>query len=254
MRRIIAVSIALALFPTEDAPSRAQAPDNKTKPALIVAFPLGIVAGKTSKVTLRGLRLDTATEIRIHDPKSTGKLLAKAKSNVPNGQDAVHVGDSQVEVEVTLPADYPMSTLSLSVVTPAGEGPPYRMLVDSEPAIAEKEPNNGFKNAQLIQLPQNVDGVIGQPQDVDVFRFEAKAAQEVVLEVLAARYGSPLDSILTLYNADGQILASNDDHDGSPDSRIVATLPKTGTYHIAVIDANDQGGPAYGYRLVVRAK
>jgi len=104
----------------------------------------------------------------------------------------------------------------------------------------------------LLQLPQNVDGVIGQPRDVDVFRLEAKAGQEVVLEVLAARYGSPLDSILTLYNADGQILASNDDHDGSPDSRIVATLPKTGTYYLAVIDANDQGGPAYGYRLVVQ--
>jgi hypothetical protein len=252
MRRVFV--FVIAVFPTEDAPSRAQAPDNKTKPAIIVAFPLGIVAGKTSKVTLRGLRLDTATEIRIHDPKSTSKLLAKAKSNVPNGQDAVHVGDSQVEVEMTLPADYPMSTLSLSVVTLAGESSPYRMLVDAEPAIAEKEPNNGFKNAQPIHLPQNVDGVIGQPQDVDVFRIEAKAGQEVVLEVLAARYGSPLDSILTLYNADGQILASNDDHDGSPDSRIVTTLPKTGTYYLAVIDANDQGGPAYGYRLAARLK
>jgi len=37
-------------------------------------------------------------------------------------------------------------------------------------------------------------------------------------------------------------------------NRIVATLPKTGTYYIAVIDTNDQGGPAYGYRLAVRGQ
>jgi hypothetical protein len=31
-------------------------------------------------------------------------------------------------------------------------------------------------------------------------------------------------------------------------------LPKSGAYYVGVIDANDQGGPAYVYRLSVRAK
>lgn len=229
-------------------------PDKKDLPKLIVAVPIGVAPGKTSKLVVRGLRIDTATEIRIHDPKSSAKLLAKTKVAVPNQQDPAHVGDSQIEIEVTLPADYPMTTLSLSVVTPAGESPPYRMLVDAEPTIAEKEPNNSFKQAQPIQLPQRIDGAIGQAQDVDVFRFDGKEGQAVIIEVLAARYGSALDSFLTLYSAEGQIIASNDDHDGSADSRIEVTLPKTGVYFVSMIDANDQGGPAYVYRLAVRAK
>ena len=229
-------------------------PDQKDLPKLIVAVPIGVAPGKSSKLTVRGLRIDTATEIRVHDPKSSAKLLAKTKVAVPNQQDPAHVGDSQIEIEVTLPADYPMTTLSLSVITPAGESPPYRMLVDAEPTIAEKEPNNSFKQAQPIQFPQTIEGVIGQAQDVDVFRFEGKEGQAVVVEVLAARYGSALDSFLTLYSAEGQIIASNDDHNGSPDSRIEVTLPKTGAYFVSVIDANDQGGPAYVYRLAVQAK
>jgi hypothetical protein len=105
-----------------------------------------------------------------------------------------------------------------------------------------------------VQLPQAIDGAINQPQDVDVFRFEGKKGQKIVCEVLAARYGSPLDSILTLYDADGHVLASNDDYGGSADSRLELTLPKTGVYFFSLIDAHDLGGPSYVYRLALRVK
>jgi hypothetical protein len=38
------------------------------------------------------------------------------------------------------------------------------------------------------------------------------------------------------------------------EARIGVTLPKSGAYYVGVIDANYQGGPAYVYRLSVRAK
>ena len=58
------------------------------------------------------------------------------------------------------------------MVTPAGESPPYHLLVnDGTPLAAEREPNNGFEQAQPIQVPQVLDGAISQPQDVDVFTF-----------------------------------------------------------------------------------
>jgi len=252
MRRIVPFVGLFLLIPVAFAPGQPKPPDMKDKPKVVVAIPLAVPPGATTKLTLRGVKIDTATEIHVHDPKSSAKLLKKTKVGVGAQEDPNRVGDSQVEIEVTLPADYPMSTFSLSLVTPGGESEPYRLLVDAEPAIAEKEPNNSFKQAQPIQLPQRIDGVIGQPQDVDVFRFEGKEGQQIVAEVFAARYGSPLDSFLTLYTAEGQIVASNDDMPGSSDSRIEATLPKTGVYYVSVLDANDQGGPAYVYRLVVR--
>jgi len=73
--------------------------------------------------------------------------------------------------------------------------------------------------------------------------------------VLAARYGSALDSILTLYDADGHTVASNDDLDGTTtDSRLEVTLAKAGVYYVSLIDAHDTGGPAHVYRLSIRAK
>jgi len=113
------------------------------------------------------------------------------------------------------------------------------------------------RGVRYLFLGKSAAILLGFPdttQDVDVFRFDGKEGQAVVIEVFAARYGSPLDSFLTLYTADGQIVASNDDHAGSADSLIETTLPKSGAYYVSVIDANDQGGPAYVYRLAVRAR
>ncbi|HKI37674.1 MAG TPA: hypothetical protein VKA46_37830, partial [Gemmataceae bacterium] len=177
-------ALALVLAAATSLPAQdKKPPEKKDAPTVIVALPLGVPPGKATKVTLRGLKLDTATEVRFRAPKATAKVVSKGKTTVPNMQEAKRVGDTQIEVEVTLPADVPEGAAEFTVVTPAGESAPHHLLVEKTiPVIAEKEPNNGFKQAQPIALPQAVDGVIGQNQDVDVFRFEGKAGQRVVIE------------------------------------------------------------------------
>jgi hypothetical protein len=249
---VILLAGSAALFAQDKKP-----PDKKDKdsPKVVVALPLGVAAAKATKVTLRGLKLDTATEVRVAVPGAAAKVVSKDKATVPNMQDAGRVGDTQIEVEVTLPAAAPEGVAELVVVTPAGDSAPHKLLVEKTiPVIAEKEPNNGFLQAQPIALPQAVDGSIGQSQDVDVFRFEGKAGQRVLLEVLAARHGSALDSYLSLHDAGGQLLATSDDIEGSTDSRLEVVLPKDGAYFATVMDANDTGGPAHVYRLVVKEK
>ena len=107
--------------------------------------------------------------------------------------------------------------------------------------IAEKEPNGGFRNAQAVPLPATVAGVIGELNDVDVFRVEGKAGRKIVAEVNAARLGSPLDSVVTLYDANGHALATNDDSDAGADSLLRATLPADGVYFLGLTDANGRG-------------
>jgi hypothetical protein len=140
------------------------------------------------------------------------------------------------------------------VVTPDGDTKPHQLLVEAAlPVVAEKEPNEGFKQAQEIQLPVVIEGMIERPKDVDVFRFTGKKGQKVTAEVLAHRYGSPLDAMLTLYNAAGQQVAFNDDlAPDTRDARLEVALPAHGEYYLVLIDAHDSGGPAYAYRLVVK--
>ncbi len=228
-------------------------PEQKADPRVTVVIPLGAAPGKTSKLTIRGLQLEGASAVRFDTVKATGKILSKGQAPVPD-KNPDKVGDTQLVVEVTLPADLPDGPLPFTVVTPGGETKPHALLIESKlPVIPEKEPNEGFRQAQRIQVPQVVEGVIERPRDVDVFRFEGKAGQRLRLEVLAARYGSALDSILTLYDADGREIASNDDSGGSLDSRFVVRLPREGTYYLGLIDAHDTGSPVHVYRLVVRA-
>lgn len=224
-------------------------PPAKDLPKVIVVWPLGIAPGIKTRLTLRGLRLDAATEVRCQEPKATAKLLKKSRVGVPNQQDPNRVGDTLVEAEVTLPPDYPNRTVTISVLTPAGESQAHALLIDRHPILAEKEPNDGFRQAQPLTIGQEIEGRIEPAKDVDLYRFEGAAGRRLTIEVFAARHGSALDSRLTVYDTGGAILASCDDVPGSSDSRLDVTLPRDGTYFVGVSAADDQSGPAHLYRL-----
>jgi hypothetical protein len=228
--------------------------DPKDQPRPLYAMPLGVPAGTTTKVLVRGLKLDTTTAVKAVEPNVTVKLLRKEKVGVPNQADPNRYGDTQVELEITVPKDFTADAVSVVLTTPAGASAPHRLQVDATPVVAEKEPNNGFRQAQPIQLGQTVQGKIDGALDVDVYRFDGNKGQRVVIEIMAARLGSPLDSVLTMYDADGRIVASNDDFDGGPDSRLEVTLPRDGVYFVSVLDAHDQGGPTHVYRLQLRGQ
>ena len=138
---------------------------------------------------------------------------------------------------------------------------PVQVAVDTFPEVSENEPNNVPAAAQAVALPVIINGHVDNPGDWDVFRFEGKAGQRIVAEVIARRLDSPLDSVLKLTDASGNQLAYNDDHEdkGSglnthhADSYFLATLPAPGTYFVHIGDAQHDGGPAFSYRLRLSA-
>lgn len=134
--------------------------------------------------------------------------------------------------------------------------PFLRWAVDTLPEIAEAR-RAGSSARQSVALPVVINGAIGQPSECDIYAFGGRAGQTVVLEVLARRLGSPLDSALTLTDADGATLAFSDDQEDRgagltthhADARIAFTLPKDGRYEARVADLQGKGGPEYRYRL-----
>lgn len=138
-----------------------------------------------------------------------------------------------------------------------------RYAVDPWPEWTEEEPNDTPQSAAPLTPPLIVNGRIASPGDVDVFRFEGRAGEEVVAEVMARRLGSPLDSLLRLTDGGGQVLAWNDDHGDregvlqrdlgllthAADSYLRVRLPREGTYFLSLADAQHHGGESYAYRL-----
>jgi hypothetical protein len=128
-------------------------------------------------------------------------------------------------------------------------------------AVREVEPNDTFERAQRIMPPVIVDGRIDRPGDRDYFVFSARKDDKLVLQVQARRLGSPLDSVLTLYDAKRNQVAENDDWNDpleailahNADSRILYTFPAAGDHYLRLRDIQGKGGEEYAYRLVLDA-
>ncbi len=232
--------------------ARAEEAKPSDPPKVAMCCPLAVSRGGTTKVTLRGWLVDKATAVKCDNDQVTLKILSQGAAAIPAKQEAKQIGDQQLELEVTVAAEVAAGRVLLTVVTPGGESKPAVLLVGGDlPVVAETEPNDGFRQAQLIAPSQIVDGQIHGDGNVDVFAIEITEKTNLSVEVQAQSLGSGLDSLLTLYNAAGSVMASNDDGDATTDSKLEATL-EPGRYFVCVQDAHDRGGVAHPYRLVVR--
>jgi hypothetical protein len=79
---------------------------------------------------------------------------------------------------------------------------------DSPAVLAETEPNDDIRQATTVAVPARIDGLIhhagSSRPDVDLFRFHAQEGETWMIEVQAARNGSPLDSCVRILDANGQ--------------------------------------------------
>ncbi len=126
-------------------------------------------------------------------------------------------------------------------------------------AVREVEANDAFERAQRLTAPVVVDGRVQKPGVSHYFVFTAKKDDKLVLEVQARRLGSPLDSVLTLFDAKRNQVAENDDWNDpleaglahNADSRILYTFPAAGDYYLRLRDIQQKGGEEYSFRLTV---
>lgn len=221
-------------------------------PKVALCAPLAISLGTTGKVTLRGWQIDKATAVRCDNDKVTLKIISQGAATVPGKQDAKQIGDQQLELEISVAEGVSPGRVMLTVVAPSGESAPHALLVGGDlQVLAEAEPNDGFRSAQQIAASQIVDGQIHGDGNVDVFTFELAETTNLGLEVQAQQLGSNLDSLLTLYNASGTLIASSDDQASTSDSKFQSLL-EPGRYFACLQDAHDRGGAAHPYRLIVK--
>ena len=242
---------ALPAFAQEKKPD-----DKKPTPRVISITPFTVTRGQTNTLHIRGMNLADASAIRVEGsaPPLTASIKSKGPIDNPKKSDPARTGDSEIVIDLPIPADAAPDSLNLIVETKNGDTKPQSILVFNPGAlIDEKEPNGGFQTAQEIRIGQTVLGAIEETGDVDVFKFQARAGDRLIAEVDAARHGSQLDSLLTLYAAAARELASNDDSANGADSLLTFTIPADGTYYLSLSDANGTGSAAHGYLLSLRA-
>jgi hypothetical protein len=138
-------------------------------------FPLGVPAGKPAAVSIEGVNLGGVKQVEVLPP-------------------------ARVDGWTTLP---------LAIATPSGPllNKP-RVGVGDVPEVFEKEPNDTPPEAEAVSIPVTINGHIDNPSaakhdDDDFFRIHAAKGQRLVIEVAAARLGSPLDSVVEVLDSRG---------------------------------------------------
>jgi len=165
--------------------------------------------------------------------------------NLPDDRTMVDVGATAAAVQNLVVTN--MGLLSNPFLFALGELPEQ---LESRPALT-------VSKARKVTLPVILNGCVGAPGEKHFFRFEGKTGQSVCLDVHARRLGSPLDSMVSLLDGRGKVLAENDDlkdrGEGyithQADSGLITKLPETGVYTVMITDKQGRGGAAYAYRL-----
>jgi hypothetical protein len=113
--------------------------------------------------------------------------------------------------------------------------------------VSNRLPSNGFSNSGKV-FEVSALAVVGELQysqpldstEIDYYRFSAKAGEYVNVELLANSIqplrGSAFDGSLSLYRANGTLLAENDDDfEGTKDATLLDVLiPTDGEYYVSV--------------------
>ncbi len=128
---------------------------------------------------------------------------------------------------------------------------PLRLPVSANAELNEKEPNDTNATAHAVSLPVVISGHIDKPGDVDRFAFTVKKGDRFVFSVESFRLGFLLDGRLSIEDATGKELASNDDANKKRDPQLTWAAPTDGRYSVVLRSLLRKGGSEYFYRMQI---
>ena len=199
---------------------------------------------------------NASSTYRLHIGKFPRPLAVLPAGGKPGETlDVVWLGDAAGDKpqQIVVPTD-PTQDKGLVYQDEHGAAPsPNVFRITDLENIAEVEPNNAYDQATPAKAPAAFNGVIGEPGDVDHFRFAAAKGQVFDVHVYARRLRSPLDALARIRHVEGNYnqVAANDDTGGQPDSYFRFTAPADGNYDIELHDHLRAGGPTFAYRIEV---
>jgi hypothetical protein len=221
-------------------------------PRINYVMPMGAQAGSTVELRVSGQDLKDVEGLHFNFPGVKAEPIGKATENPSEKKKGKQPAAITVHTfKVTLPANAPLGTQDVRIVTKAGISNPRAFVVSDHKDINETEPNDDVPKAQRFEINTTINGVIGAPTDVDYFVFAGKKGQRVVCAAMTTTIDSRLPVEIQVYSAQDRYLANNRGY-ADNDAVLDVTLPEDGDYFVRVFSFSyTQGGPDYFYRLRV---
>ncbi len=193
-----------------------------TRPYITSTIPCAVRAGQSAELTLGGFHLGGTQKVRIDVPGDLPDGIWQTPLKLPNGTTnpiflcVTHVPQTSVEPD------------------PAG----------NRPITAGNAPIG-----KPLAIPGGVSSWLAKDGQVDRYTFKAKQGEGWGFEVTSRRLDSSVDSEIKIKDAKGNVLAANDDFEGSKDSRLEWSAPANGDFTVEVRDLTGKSGATYFYNL-----
>ena len=217
MRPIVIAALCAAPFlnAAVDSPTGART----TPPTMSSVSPVGLSRGNTIEVKVEGLNLAGATAVFFSEPGIAGKVLrikelpdlSDVRLGSNGGLSTVDLGPlpprNEVTIEVEIAADADIGPVSFRLQTPLGTSPEGKLLI--EPFYGEsvdREPNDTPDTAVETFLPAILTGAISRPGDIDFFKIQVSAGEQLVFENGAMLIGSALQPVVAILNEDQTVV------------------------------------------------
>jgi len=147
----------------------------------------------------------------------------------------------------------------------------YRLVIGTKAEVMKQLPvpsslgigwtasNAKLKSDGRLKVGAKVQGLISEAGEIDSYLIDCSAGETLRISVNARKTGSPLDSVISLYDPSLAHVGTNDDFEDKTlglfphhaDSLLLATATVSGSYRLDIRDASALGGSDYRYELNV---
>jgi hypothetical protein len=225
----------------------ARLPAQTSYPMITHVTPIAVQRGKTTEVSVEGTQnFQGAHTFLIEGKGVVGQVVAAAPSPV-----------RAVKVRIEVAPDASLGVREFRLATDLGISTLGQLLITDDPVVLEAANNDTLAKAQPIVVPCVVSGRLEAAEDVDCFRFQARAGQTITCEVFCARIEDKIhdlqkhaDPLLALYDREGRELAASDDAIFA-DPLLSYTIKQDGEYTVMIRDAKFEGDPRWAYALAI---
>jgi len=228
-------------------------------PMITHAHPVAVQRGKSSEVVVEGQQnFLGAYKVLVEGQAVTAEVVPTPppKPVPPATKPLVR----SVRLKFTPAADAFPGVREFRIATSHSLSSIGQIVVVEDPVIVETPNNNTPQTATAVPVPSVASGQIEAVEDVDYFKFSARAGQIITFEVFCARLQDKIhdlqrhgDPMITLYDMTGRELAGNDDFYFA-DPLLTYRFDKDGEYYIQVRDAKYDGEPRWVYALQITDK
>jgi WD40 repeat protein len=205
-------------------------PAKVTPPKADRLTPNSGLRGATTRVVVTGSGLDRVAKVTTSNDAVRAAITNAERTT------------TRLELDVTTTAAAPIGAVQFTLEADAGKSAPVAFAIDWFAAVAEAGATDSARQAQDVNPPVTLVGAIDRAGDVDYYRFDAKAGDEVGVQAITTEIGSKLEPVLIITDAAGTVLAEGG-------SVLGFRTPRAGGYSVGIRDREYRGGADYTYRL-----